>query len=519
MSNTIPTVSTHGALSAVHEAYPAMPVAEGLCEGIDGMTLHEPAAPANLAAMPTEIILEILAILDEKRDWVALARTCLRLSEVVVPELDKYTVTAGGYYALWYACIANKPAILLHHVALDPAVVDRYFTRSFYHERVGRTFGKNMTPLAVAAVEGRDAIVRLLLAHGADANRPDRCPVLEDPVLWYPINWAVTCKRKTSVSIIKMLKAHSANVNQVPRDLTGGVSECAKGIKCAPIFRVLMLEKPCTRSSQISQSTTCETFNKDLQKIQDIRLRQLIALLENGADPNQRYDEDFVTPIFFLLTSLATYTPSFYFDNRLMLSDEAENQTNLVNEIAVVFLDTLRNFGADISQLGHIYYYREQFARCISAAYPETPLHVACRLNDRHKPIIHWFLRNGLSINALGRAESTPLMAYCNSKFTDLDQFRQFLRYRPLINHQDILGRTALHDLCENCGLQPQVMEKAVRMMLNRGANPTLLSNDGRAPGQGIESTGTRITPYEDVLLMLQDECKRWERRKQKTER
>ncbi|KAJ8127497.1 hypothetical protein O1611_g6138 [Lasiodiplodia mahajangana] len=316
-----------------------------------------------------------------------------------------------------------------------------------------------------------------------------------------------------------MLKAHSANVNQVPQDLTGGGFECAKGIKCAPIFRVLMLEKPRARSSRSRQPTSCETFNNDLQRIQGVRLRQLVALLENGADPNQRYDRDFVTPIFFLLTSLGTYMPSFYFESWLMLSDEAEHQTNLVNEIVVDFLDTLRDFGADISRLGNIYYYKEHLARSIFAAYPETPLHAACRLNDRHKPIIHWFLRNGVSINSLGRAESTPLMAYCGSKFTNLDQFRQFLRCKPLINHQDILGRTALHDLCDNYGLQPQVMEKAVRMMLDRGANPTLLNNEGRAPGQGIESTARRITPYEDVLLMLQDGCKKWEKWKQKTER
>ncbi|KAI1124071.1 hypothetical protein F5Y10DRAFT_250467 [Nemania abortiva] len=511
-----------GSSHAAHEAHSAATVSENLCEGLNKMVLYGHADLTNLAqlaAMPPEIVLNILAALEENRDWLALARTCRRLSNVAVPELDKYAVTAGEYYAVWYACAASKPAILLRHIALDPAVVDRYFARSFYHEGAGSAFGRDMTPLAVAAVAGRDAIVRLLLAHGADANRPDRRPVLENAVLWYPINWAVACEHESSVSIIRMLNAHSANVNQVPVDLTDSATECARGIKCAPIFRVLMLQTPHADPLRRSQSTSCETYNNDLRRQQSVRLHQLVALLENGADPNQRYDWDFVTPIFFLLTSLATYSPSFYFSDRLMLSHEADDQARLVNEIAVSFLDTLRDFGADVFKLGNVYFYRQRLARSISAAWLETPLHAACRLNDRHKPIIHWFLRNGASINSLGKAKSTPLMAYCGSKFTDVEQFRQFLKCAPSINHQDILGRTALHDLCDNDELRPQVKEKAVRMLLNRGADPTILSNEGRVPGQGIESTGTRITPYEDVLLMLREATEKWEARRRKSEK
>ncbi|KAI1193131.1 hypothetical protein F5X97DRAFT_315204 [Nemania serpens] len=496
------------ATRAVCQARLAATVSEDTSEGPSKIATHE---PATLATLPPELVLAVLGLLKAKKEWLALARTCRRVSDVVVSELDKYNVTKGKYYALWYACVANKPDILLRHISHDATVVNRYFARSFRTKRRGFHFGQDMTPLAVAIIAGRDNIVRLLLANGADANRPDRRPVLTNEVLLYPINWAVTSEYESSVSIIKMLKAHSADMNQVPKDFFEGVPEYPRGMKCAPIFRLLMLEMPQPRTSRRERPTSCETFNDDLQRIQDLRRRQLVALLQSGADLNKRYDWDLVTPIFFLLTCLSTYTPTFYFEDRLMLSQEGDAQADLVNNIVTSFLDILRDFGADISLLGNLYFYREPVARRISAAYPETPLHATCRLNDRHKPVINWFLRNGIPINSLGQAQSTPLMAYCGSKFTDVSKFQEFLNGGAMVNHQDILGRTALHDLCANSELQPQVKEKAVRMMLDMGADPTVLNYEGRVPAEEIDCKEGVCSKQDGVLTMIREASGEWE--------
>ncbi|KAI1111050.1 ankyrin repeat-containing domain protein [Nemania sp. NC0429] len=502
MSDTNLAIPPHQVSRAVCLARTAAVVSEDddACEGLSNMTIHE---PATLATLPPEIVLAILGFMDEKKDWLALARICRRLSNTVVPELDKYDALRGKYYAIWYACVAGNPDILLRRIAQDATVVNRYFTRSFRHERVDFRFGRGMTPLAVAIVAGRDNIVQLLLTNGADANRPDHCPVLRNTVLWYPINWAVVSKHESSVPIINMLKAHSADMDQVPKDFSEGVPEYPRGMKCAPIFRLLMLEKP---RRWHDRPTSCEDFNHDLRRIQDLRLRQLTALLQSGANPNIRYDWDLVTPIFFLLTNLSTYTPSFYFNDRLILSHEGDAQADLVNNMVISFLDVLRDFGADISRLGNIYFYKQPAARRISAAYPETPLHAACRLNDRHKPVINWFLRNGLPINSLGEAQSTPLMAYCGSKFADMSQFHEFLNGGVMINHQDILGRTALHDICANAQLPAIVKEKVVRMMLNMGADPTILDHEGRVPAEEINSRNGE----EGVLKMMQEVSEEW---------
>ncbi|KAJ8114840.1 hypothetical protein ONZ43_g4807 [Nemania bipapillata] len=66
--------------------------------------------------------------------------------------------------------------------------------------------------------------------------------------------------------------------------------------------------------------------------------------------------------------------------------------------------------------------------------------------------------------------------------------FWWFLNQGPMINSQDIEGRTALHELCDNEHLGPQVKEKTVAMLLKRGADPTLLDVEGHAPGYTISA-------------------------------
>ncbi len=531
MSVPASTVLASPTTDAANEVHPTATGSGNVCEKLAEMTICE---PAGLATLPPEIILGILGYLGSKRHWFALARTCQRVSHVVVAELDKYNAKEGQNYAFWYACVANKPAILLRHISHDAAVVNRHFTCNFTIPKLEIPMGQFMLPLAVAIMAGKDGIVQLLLANGADANLPDQAPVSPNRVLWYPINWAAASKNKSSVAIIRMLKDHSADMNQVPKDWIKKRAEYPRGMKCAPIFRVLLLEKPRRTSLRSTQPTSCETYNNDFKKIQDLRLRQLKALLQSGAEPNARYDWDRVTPVFFLLSNLAVYVPSFYFPDRLMLYHEAETQAAMVNDIAASFLDTLRDFGADVHALGNLYYYKEKTARAISFNYPETPLHAVCRLNDRHKPLIYWFLRNGAHIDDLGEAGNTALMAYCGANFKSVDQFQRFLGCRPAINHQDILGRTALHDLCANFWLFPQVKEKVVKMLLDMGADPTVVSGEGHRPGKEIELAIARVIALKSVqnieqeieqdiaqdvvLKMLGDAVKEWERLKNERE-
>lgn len=501
--------------------------AESPGEKSNKMATHE---PGSLATIPAEMVLNILGYLKKKKDWLSLAIICRRVSSFVVAELDKYNVEHGQNYALWYACVTNKPTILLRQITQDAAVVNRRFSRDFRRRRVKRVvihsnwrfdpdchvFGGGMTPLAVAIVAGSDTIIQLLLANGADPNRRDSNPVFQNEMPWYPIDWAVASKHESSVATIEMLAAHSANMNQVSERYIAGASENSKRTKHAPIFNLLRLQKPLWNSRDDRQ-TSCEVFNDDLRQLQGLRLRQLKALLQCGADPNIRYGWDRVTPVFFLLSNLAMYNPSFYFDKSVTLSHEEDGQADVMNEIVTSFLDMLRDFGADMRRLGSICFYYEIIDRRIFSGLPETPLHVACKLNDRHKPIIDWFLRNGLSIDILSSAQSTPLMVYCGSTFIDVDQFKKFLRNGPAINHSDMHGRTALHYLCANQGLRPQVRERAVKLMLDRGADPTFINNEGEDPAKELDRRQLN-SAHKDVLAMLETAKKSWNKRVRKRE-
>ncbi|KAI0544796.1 hypothetical protein F4679DRAFT_600335 [Xylaria curta] len=457
-----------------------------LCDELNRMTMQE---PASLATAPAEILINILGYLRVKKDWLCLARSCRRVSNFVVAELDKYAVGDGDYYAVWYACVANKPTILLRHIAFDATIVNRHFTKDFRRKarrirrntKYGtqcrfdperRVFGKGMTPLSVAIIAGNKAIVQLLLANGADPNRRD---LASARMPWWPIHWAVVSEYESSVAIIKMLGAHSVNTNTPHKDPTD------RHIYRAPIFKLLELQKP--RWDNIDErETNCEEFNNDLWQLQGLRLRQLEALLlQCRANPNIVNDpttREWKMPVFHLLEALENYRPSFYFHDSLKLSHEVDTQVDVVNDIVMLFLDKLRDFGAHIRAIGY-FGWRYQ-----------TPLHAACRLNDGHKPIIDWFLRNGVSINSLDSSGCTPLIAYCDSGFKDLGLFRKFLSNGPLINHSDFDGRTALHYLCANRDLTPQVMEKAVKIMLDRGADPTFISNQGLVPAQELDPKG-----------------------------
>ncbi|KAI0399836.1 ankyrin repeat-containing domain protein [Xylaria palmicola] len=478
---------------------------DNLCRTLDKLTMSD--EPPGLLTLPNELILIILDYLPRKKDWCALARVSRRVSRCLRAELAKFMVTDPDTYALWYACVANKPDLLLRLVAHTPAFVDHRFTRSFPNKRTGVEVGQGMTPLGVAISAGHHVIIHHLLAHHADPNLPDCTPSSLNPVLWLPIHRAVRSKHESSVVIISMLAAHSANMDQAPEQSPDHVESRSQSRRYSPIFPLLKLDKP-RKILRHDQVTSCEEFNRDFLKLQSLRLQQLETLLHAGADPNTRQHWNSVTPVCFLLSSLNALDPGFYFSSRLITKQDAADQAELFNGIVATFLDVLRDAGAD---------------PCAYGNGTETPLHMACRLPDRHKPLINWFLDHGASIDAHDEtARTTPLMTYCKWPFVDIDQFHQFLRNGPMINFPDSLGRTALHHLCANLHLAIQVKEKAVRAMLAGGADPMFRSKAGLTPAQELPppSIGQKEDYLNrDILLMFKKANEKWEATARRTKK
>ncbi|KAI1349161.1 ankyrin repeat-containing domain protein [Xylaria sp. FL0043] len=513
-------MSGSSATAAAHEAYEAPNSSDDVSKTLDDMNIQ---VSTGLSMLPPEILVDILGELPKKRDWLALAKTCRGVSGVAAAELRKYSLGEGRDCAFWHACVTGKADLVQRHIAHDATVVNQQLRPSYnVRGRIGSQLDWLITPLAVAIIAGKDDIVQQLLDNGADANLPDETITLSEYLVpRYPLLWAVISKHKRSVAIIKMLTDHSADVNRLPDSWDRKIASLDHNYPryelCVVIFQVLQLEQPSRSSMRCTRRlTSCEQYNRDFKKIQNLRLRQLKALLCAGANPNTPHNWEAVTPIFFLLDSVASYEPSFYFSDSLIVSDEEEVQATMLNDIAISFLDVLRDFGADVRRLGNTFFYKNKMGRTFSPAYREMPLHAACRLKDRHKPLIYWFLRNGAHIDDVGGDGNTPLMVYCGSRFQSVDQFQEFLSCGPEVNRRDKDGRTALHHLCANRWLQPLVMENAVSMMLGAGADPTAISDQALVPAQEID---LKNGPYDSVAEMLREAYEEWKQLDKERER
>ncbi|KAI1809418.1 ankyrin repeat-containing domain protein [Poronia punctata] len=472
--------------------------------------------------MPYEILLDILASLVKKRDWVALARTCRLLASLVVPELDRSNARDRGNFALWYACLKNKTAVFQRLISHDPTTknwINRHFPLSHYCSKRGRSLGRGMTPLTVAVFGEKKRMVGLLLANGADPNIPDKEQVLGHPAQWYPINYAVAYGTEASAHILKLLVAHHADVDQEPiisasmsgpRErqpiLSHGVESL--GFQCAPIFRVLNVQEPALRHSRRAQPTSACTYDEDLMTILTTRNLQLQILLQNGADPHQRHRYCHSRPLFYLLSRLDHYEPVFYYSHECILSHEIDAQRQKVNEKVISLLCTLGSF-IDISELDAPYYSAPlgRRGRHIPDATRTTPLHIACAFSDCHKPLIDWFLLNGALINATDDEGKTPLMLYCGSYVNDKGLFRNFILAGADVNIRDKDGDTALHLLCSNRHITSIAKEMAIKLMLKKGADPKIRNNRGELPSNVLR---VGACAEEAIKRRLDDEARKY---------
>ncbi|KAI8629807.1 ankyrin repeat-containing domain protein [Xylariaceae sp. FL1651] len=478
----------------------------------------------GLPALPVELLRQIFSELQTQADRSHLAQTCRRVSLLLIPELYTHDAKYDDHHALLWACESNKDKLLEDLIRRDATIVDRIFTEDHsYHGR--RITSKYLTPLITAIRASSTMCVFILLKNGANANLPDQEPVEGHRARWYPINWAVGCRTSRSIPIIKMLKKRGADINQIPRwpeRIPGYIypdifSSASPGLDLPPIFRVLLFEKPRLPQSRYNELTDATSFNKDFKKLLALRNKQLKHLLENGADANAKRNIGGVefkqTPVFFLLLQLQWFSTSFYFPDVLKLRHEENTQAQIVNEMSVLFLNTLKDYGADIHM---------RVAHMPKPPLRETtPLLEACALPDPHRPIIHWFLDNGVSINTPNAGGRTPLMSYCDARYgsaiRDLEQLEAFVKRGPCLNARDSDGRTALHKLLLNRDLRPLVREKAAKMLVKRGADPTIANNWGELPGQESKVYHPDFEIDDDLKQWLDEEVSKRQRKREHT--
>ncbi|KAK8128891.1 ion channel nompc [Apiospora sp. TS-2023a] len=156
--------------------------------------------------LPTELLLEIVPLVNNPSDLLHFALTCRVLSPFFLDELYRRDVQDWNCSALLWAC--RTGSVVTARRSLDAgAAVDHSFFKirpadcsawppwvlSFHEARASCLAGR---PLAIAVQHRHVALVRFLLEEkGADPNRDDDTwSVSHHEEGWFPIHWAVSCQ-------------------------------------------------------------------------------------------------------------------------------------------------------------------------------------------------------------------------------------------------------------------------------------------------------------------------------------
>ncbi|KAI1078986.1 ankyrin repeat-containing domain protein [Whalleya microplaca] len=449
-------------------------------------------------------------------DKSRLALACRDLYGCVNPLLYDDDRVRGDNHALWWACHKNKMGTLVKVILRNKAVVNYHFREM--HSLPGKDLngsGKHTTPLVVALRAGHNRIVAALVSSGADVNLPDNNPALHHTRCWYPINWVVDNAKvgQQPEKAIEYLHSRGADMNKFPLDSCTNTIHKIEDKKgeyegdqllkyagdSAPIFRALSLAPPETTEAK-QRICTAFDFNKDLQKLLDLRLRQVAALLKAGADPNIRDPATGHTPLFHILITLARYQPSFYFNIRLADRGEKDAQLcEIVMPYVLSFMQELVNWGANVNVSCK--------GRVTSTSDLEelTPLHIACGLHEHNEPLVDFLLEFGADINACAENGRTPLYRCRYAFFKDLDVLKRLMQKgterNQNLNHQDNLGQTILHLLCSDFVCPLHRLESTIRLLVSRGADASIRDHSGRTAAE--LATHMIATDYDRVIQAL----------------
>ncbi|KAI1502461.1 ankyrin repeat-containing domain protein [Biscogniauxia marginata] len=439
-------------------------------------------ATIGFSSIPVETLLHISSYLKQP-ERARLARTCCGSYNTLIATLYEHDARKKDQHALWFACATGRMDILRRVSSFKLYDPNHYFVRN-HRVKIHRTrnlpiLGKQQTPLIVAIRQGNHSIARELLRLGANPNTPDRMPTGGTRQCWYPINWAVysTTKLSSWTKMVSMLVEANADINQAPTTPVRHPRQWEVPSDVAPIFQVLNLGPPIPSREQRRRPTTGGEFNDDFKAVLRQRLKQLKLLLDLGADTNIRHSETHQTPLFFILSQLLTWSPTFYFDIGIASTREKDEQSFIVIMAVEDILVELKRHGAEVNTMCA---HEDWGAADICSA-----IHIACRLYEKHKnhkAIVEWLIQNGADVNATDSEGNTPLILLCRIIPIDIGIIGHLIRMGVDVNHQNRRGETALHEVWSRYRTWIPQQEGVIKKLLQWGANPSIKDNGGCTP-------------------------------------
>jgi ankyrin repeat protein len=338
-----------------------------------------------------------------------------------------------------------------------------------------------LTPLHLAATEGKFEVAQMLLQHGADVHsrnlsRETPLQLVPQPIL-----------ADSRLNLVQLLLDHGAEVDsRNEEDATALHNASFWCLWNLEVARVLIDRRANVKAVNTRHRTPLHRVAEamDLSEEHGFGVAQL--LIEHGADVNAR-DIFHETPL-----HLASYFPKFNLAR--MLLDHGANVNRVNNrgrtplhrvseardcsdEHRFRIAQLLVDVGADVNA-------RDQDDK--------TPLHLASHLPTEQLNLVRLFLDHGANVNAEDKRGQTPLHRLLHNKYyyphkENFNVAQLFVERGADVNARDEYHETPLHA----ASYFPEL--KLVRMLLIRGANVNVEDSRRRTPLHRV-SKGTNCS-------------------------
>ncbi|KAI0828099.1 ankyrin [Hypoxylon sp. FL0890] len=451
--------------------------------------------PSN-HVVPIELILHIGQYLPQC-DKGNLGQTCRKLYDIMTPLMYKED-SLQDHHALWWACFANCDSLLKKLLAITPHLANYRFQarhRGLHTIGFNPSLSLGVTPLVVSIYYGSYLVLRVLLRSGADVNLADIDPVSSSGRLfhghslrWYPINWAIKLLHlRDFAHCLGLLVKRGANIDQFP-ELAMPVGAIAPSWNpssgdTTALFQMLRV-KPVVEQRDISHREYQDQLNLNYSKLK--------ILLKLGADAKATEPLTSHTPIFRIASGLKKFQPwPSYGGGHILLRHEVNflYENHLVPH-AERMIRKLIEAGSNPSIM------------CWEDAAVQSPLHLLCNNSNRYEKLIYVLLEAGVDINKADTNGQTPIYRLMDHPPADVRILNRFITNGARLDVRDNVLDTPLHALCREYGACQTTLQRTIKVLLRRGADPMAEEIRGLTPRDLLK---TRVAPVWQSTLNILD--------------
>jgi ankyrin repeat protein len=340
-----------------------------------------------------------------------------------------------------------------------------------------------LTPLHLAAIEGKFEVAQILLQHRDGADVHSRNLSRETPLHLVPQPTFADDR----LNFVQLLLEHGAEVDsQNEEDATALHNASFLCLWNLEVARVLIDHGANVNALNTRRRTPLHRVAEAMDISEDHRFGVAQLLIERGAEVNAR-DIFHETPL-----HLASYFPKLNLVRMLLNHGANVNEANNRGRTPLHRVSEAR--GCSDEQRFSIAKLLVERGADVNARDQDdkTPLHLASHLQTEQFNLVRLFLDHGANVNAEDKQGQTPLHRVLQSKYLyplkeNFSVAQLFVERGADVNARDEYRETPLHA----ASYFPEL--KLVRMLLNHGASVNVTDRRRRTPLHRV-SKGTNCS-------------------------